>query len=116
MQNPRILVVAILAVCSLALFANDGNASSTASPSASDQANLKSALNMLDQGRQVFRFATFDDQTFWGDALRLHEAIAGAKFGGVGPGLSPKAALALGLKVDVDALPAALVEQLHREK
>ena len=37
--------------------------------------------------------------------LSLHKAIEGAKFGGVGPGLGPREALALGLKVDVDALP-----------
>jgi hypothetical protein len=36
--------------------------------------------------------------------------------GGVGPGLSPKAALAAGLKVDVDALPAALVARLEPGK
>jgi hypothetical protein len=39
----------------------------------------------------------------------LHEATAGSKNGGVGNGLSPRAALALGLKVDADALPADLV-------
>ena len=39
-------------------------------------------------------------------ALRLHQAIAGAKNGGVGPGVSPKTALALGLKVDATAIPA----------
>jgi len=67
---------------------------------------------MVDQGRRVFRYDTFDDQTFWGDALHLHHAIEGAKFGGVGAGVSPKVALEVGLKVDVDALPAALIDQL----
>jgi hypothetical protein len=71
---------------------------------------------MIKDGRAVFRFETFDDQTFWGDALRLHQAIEGAKFGGVGPGLSPRTALAIGLKVDVDALPASLIEQLRQGK
>jgi hypothetical protein len=71
---------------------------------------------MMKEGQQVFRFDTFDDQTFWGDALRLHQAIEGTKFGGVGPGLSPKAALGVGLKVDVDALPASLIEQLKQGK
>lgn len=71
---------------------------------------------MMKEGQQIFRFETFDDQTFWGDALRLHQAIEGAKFGGVGPGLSPKAALGVGLKVDVDALPASLIEQLKQGK
>ena len=45
--------------------------------------------------------------------LRLHEAIEGAGLGGVGPGVGPKAALALGLKVDVDALPRPLLNQVR---
>jgi hypothetical protein len=69
---------------------------------------------MVSQGRQTFRFDTFGDEAFWGDMLRLHEAIEGAQFGGVGPGLSPSAALALGLKVDVDALPRSLVNRLKQ--
>jgi len=62
----------------------------------------------LEEGRDTFRFDTFGDQVFWGDTLRLHEAIAGDGAGGVGPGLSPRAALGLGLKVDVDALPQSV--------
>ena len=58
------------------------------------------ALRMIQEGRQTFRHDTFGDETFWGDSLKLHQAIAGAKLGGVGPGLSPKAALAAGLKLD----------------
>jgi hypothetical protein len=58
-----------------------------------------------DEGRQIFRFDTFGDEDFWGGTLQLHKAIEGARFGGVGPGISPRTALALGLKVDVDALP-----------
>ena len=44
--------------------------------------------------------------------MKLHEAIAGEKQGGVGPGISPKQALQLGLKVDQGAIPAALLEVL----
>src|SRR5207248_6036837 len=47
---------------------------------------------------------------------RLHQAIAGEKGGGVGPGISPKTALSLGLKVDMDALPADLVAQIKAGK
>jgi len=61
---------------------------------------------MIDEGRQTFRYDTFGDEDFWGGTLRLHEAIEGAANGGVGPGVSPKTALAVGLKVDVDAVPA----------
>ncbi len=69
---------------------------------------------MISEGRQTFRFDTFGDEAFWGDMLQLHRAIEGTQFGGVGPGLSPSAALTLGLKVDVDALPGGLVRQLKQ--
>jgi len=70
------------------------------------------AHEMLKEGRHTFRFATFGDQDFWGATLNLHKAIEGAGLGGVGPGVSPRTALAVGLKVDVDALPASVVTAL----
>lgn len=69
---------------------------------------------VLAQGRDTFRFDTFGDEVFWGDTLKLHLAIEGSGFGGVGPGLSPKAALAAGLKVDIDALPQNVIQALQR--
>src|SRR5512132_1794939 len=57
------------------------------------------AQKMIEEGRQIFRFDTFGSEAFWGDALQLHKAIAGEK-NGVGPGVSPKMALSVGLKVD----------------
>lgn len=74
------------------------------------------AQTMLDEGRKIFRYDTFGSEAFWGDALHLHAAIAGEKNGGVGPGVSPKTALAVGLKVDADALPNALKQQLAAGK
>src|SRR5262245_18868177 len=50
----------------------------------------------LAEGRRVFRHETFGDERFWGDELQLHLAIAGSKYGGVGPGVTPKQALAAG--------------------
>jgi hypothetical protein len=70
------------------------------------------ALETLVEGRRIFRFATFGDEAFWGDTLRLHKAIAGSANGGVGPGLSPEQALALGLKIDLKALPPQLQTDL----
>ena len=70
------------------------------------------ALTKVTSGRRVFRYDTFGDEAFWGDTLKLHQAIAGANLGGVGPGVSPATALAVGLKVDVDALPYSLRQQL----
>jgi hypothetical protein len=69
---------------------------------------------MIQEGRRTFRFDTFGDEAFWGDTLQLHQAIEGKRFGGVGPGVSPRTALAVGLKVDLDALPSELVKQLRR--
>ena len=74
------------------------------------------ARTMLDEGRRIFRYDTFGSEAFWGDALQLHKAVAGEKNGGVGPGVSPKTALSVGLKVDADALPAALKKQLAAGK
>jgi hypothetical protein len=74
------------------------------------------AQKMIEEGRQIFRFDTFGSEAFWGDALQLHRAIAGEKNGGVGPGMSPKTALSVGLKVDADALPKELVAQIKAGK
>ena len=67
------------------------------------------ANTLITEGRKIFRFDTFGSEDFWGGKLRLHEAIAGTANGGVGLGLSPKNALATGLKVDAEMLPASLV-------
>jgi hypothetical protein len=72
----------------------------------------RDALRMIREGRQTFRHDTFGDEAFWGDALQLHRAIVGQKLGGVGPGLSPKAALEVGLKVDMEAIPPDLAQKI----
>jgi hypothetical protein len=89
-----------------------GQAASNKATSEFDAVIARNSSRMIGQGRQIFRFDTFGDEKFWGDTLKLHQAIAGEKHGGVGPGVSAKTALAVGLKVDVDALPAALVGQI----
>lgn len=76
----------------------------------------KNILTTLRQGQYTFRYDTFGDEDFWGNTLQLHKAIEGEKLGGVGPGVSPKAALAVGLKVDSEALPNQLVELLKQGK
>ena len=67
-------------------------------------------------GRTIFRHDTFGDQAWWGDTLQLHKAIEGSKLGGLGPGISPKTALALGLKVDAAALPKKVVAAIKAGK
>lgn len=71
------------------------------------------ASRMIDEGRKTFRFDTFGDEAFWGDTVHLHQAIEGAALGGVGPGVSPATALAVGLKVDSDALPPSVIQALQ---
>jgi hypothetical protein len=70
------------------------------------------AKTLLKEGKQIFRYDTFGSEDFWGGKLRLHEAIAGAVNGGVGPGVTARQALQLGLKVDLGALPKILVEAI----
>lgn len=64
-------------------------------------------------GKQIFRFDSFGDEDFWSGLLHLDKAIAGSANGGFGTGVSPKTALAVGLKVDADALPADLVSAIN---
>ena len=61
-------------------------------------------LSATNDGQEIFRFDTFGDEQLWTDVLRMHEVI---------PTVDPATALAVGLKVDVEALPPALVEALR---
>jgi mono/diheme cytochrome c family protein len=54
------------------------------------------------EGKQIFRFDTFGDEAEWTDTLRMHEVISAA--------VDPVTALSVGLKVDAEALPAAVVK------
>ncbi len=57
------------------------------------------------EGKAIFRFETFGDESFWTDTLRMHEVIEAA--------VDPTTALSVGLKVDADALPAAVVQGIQ---
>src|SRR5207248_1598009 len=82
----------------------------TATPESKRAINAH-AEQMLNDGRDIFRFDTFGSESFW-VKTRLHDAIAGEKNGGVGPGLTPNDALKLGLKVDLQKAPKALLPLL----
>ena len=76
----------------------------------------QTAINARDQfveGRNTFRFDTFGSEAFWGGALKLHHAIEGAALGGVGAGVSPAAAIGVGVKVDIDALRGGIREAIE---
>ena len=81
-----------------------------------DAAAAEQARRYLEEGRETFRFDTFGSEDFWGGKLKLHEAIAGEKLGGKGPGLSPAKALELGLKVDVNAIPEDVARRSTRAR
>jgi hypothetical protein len=110
----RFVLMTIVFVCIAAVTGTVANAAPKKGKGG--DAIQNNALRMLEEGKHTFRFDTFGDEAFWGDTLKLHQAIAGSKLGGVGDGVSPKTALAVGLKVDVDALPKDLVKNLKAGK
>jgi cytochrome c5 len=83
-------------------------------PPASTALKRESAL--FRQGRDIFRNDTFGDERFWAGTLQLQKALEGAKLGGVGPGVSPKTALAVGLKVDANRIPRAVAKAIKAGK
>ncbi len=80
---------------------------------AQEDSTARNERQSIRDGRQTFRFDTFGDEAFWGDTLKLHQAIKGSGLGGVGPGVSPATALAVRLKVDAEALPRELVRDVR---
>ncbi|NEM97732.1 hypothetical protein [Pontibacter burrus] len=65
--------------------------------------------SLVEEGKHIFRYDSFGSEEFWSGLLHIDKAIAGAKNGGFGPGVSPATALAVGLKVDAEVLPSAVV-------
>jgi hypothetical protein len=120
--NTRVLVPAltltllalILGLTALMIYNAQSVQSHERLPSNFDQVIRDNGREMILEGKEIFRFDTFGDEEFWGDTLKLHQAIKGERFGGEGPGVSPQTALAVGLKVDVDALPQKLRKSLEK--
>jgi hypothetical protein len=75
-------------------------------PVAADNKKIADDRNEKDKraGQAIFRFDTFGDEQLWTDVLRMHEVIAT---------VPPATALAVGLKVDVEALPRAVKAALR---
>src|SRR4051812_23220198 len=63
--------------------------------------NKTAADKTFDEGQKIFRFDTFGDETFWTGKLRMNEAVAT---------VDPLTALSVGLKVDAEKLPPAVVQ------
>jgi mono/diheme cytochrome c family protein len=60
----------------------------------------------VENGREIFRFDTFGDEQFWTDTLHLEQVVQKA--------VDPTTALSVGLKVDMDALPPAVVQGIQQ--
>jgi mono/diheme cytochrome c family protein len=107
-----------LAVAVVVLFVGGVLVNGTVSALSAKQASRRStgAGFLIRRGRHIFRYDTFGDQAFWGGALQLHKAIEGRKLGGVGPGVSPKTALAVGLKVDAAKIPSRVAAAIKAGK
>jgi cytochrome c5 len=60
---------------------------------------------LVTQGKDIFRFDTYGNETFWTDTLRIHDVITSA--------VDPTTALSVGLKVDAEALPAEVVQGIQ---
>ena len=86
------LVVAGVSAC------GGGSNNNDATPM--DAASIASSQHSVAEGRNTFRFDTFGDETKWTDALRMNEVVST---------VDPTTALAVGLKVDSQALPRAVV-------
>ena len=97
----RSSTLALALAVALAACTRDGAVPPVA-PSSDDALAAKGGQSpaTLAEGKSIFRFDTFGDETFWTDTLRMHEVIR--------TGVSPATALAVGLKVDADALPPAV--------
>lgn len=89
-----LLALLLLALAPLALAGERQGAAVPGDPIAAN------AGRMVDEGRQTFRYDTFGDQVFWSRILGIHEALKT---------VSPHTALAVGLKVDSDALPPGIL-------
>lgn len=125
MKNPAPSLIALCAISFVALpimqcespkKAKRAEKDESGSPNAWNLSISENANEMLEKGKAVFRFETFNDETFWTDKLQLHRAIADKGAGGVGEGLTPKAALDAGLKVDLDVLPNFMRKQIKEGK
>jgi hypothetical protein len=68
------------------------------------RAEARGAEAQTSEGQGIFRFDTFGDEQLWTDVLRMHEVI---------PAIDPATALEVGLKVDAEALPPAIIDALR---
>jgi hypothetical protein len=115
MKNKLLLIIlsGVILQCSTPKKSERQAKDESGNPNAWNTSITENATDMLEKGKAVFRFETFGDEAFWTDKLQLHRAIADEGAGGIGKGLTPKAALAAGLKVDPRCV-ARIREERHQ--
>jgi hypothetical protein len=97
------LIGAASLICTLAIAFVIADSAALSEPRL-NAAELADDHRLRDLGRAIFRFDTFGDEQLWTDVLRMHEVVAT---------VDPATALAVGLKVDVDALPVGVIAALR---
>ena len=97
--SARLLLITGTVGAAVALATACGGDSDNNTEAGPDQAAL------VAQGKDIFRFDTFGDETQWTDTLRMHEVIRTA--------VDPTMAISVGLKVDAEALPPAVVQGIQ---
>jgi mono/diheme cytochrome c family protein len=93
----RLISAATFIYVLVTAFVLSGSAALTQQGDASEEAKRR-------EGQEIFRFDTFGDEQLWTDVLRMHEVL---------PSVDPATALAVGLKVDVEALPQSVIDALR---
>lgn len=112
MQYKRhaIVILAMAVVITLVQCSKSFNSTNEENGVMAQKSAVDKTKSLIAQGKQIFRFDDFGDTAFWSGVLHIDKAILGSNHGGFGPGVSPAAALGVGLKVDVDALPPQVIE------
>ena len=100
-SSPALTTVAI-GVVAMSLSACGGGSGSDHSTDAKEAARQAA---LVAEGKHIFRFDTFGDEAQWSDTLKMHEVIGAA--------VDPTTALSVGLKVDAEALPPAVVQGIQ---
>ena len=96
-----LLSLTILAMSSCYFNKKDQNNNTRLSNEVTMQASLE------EEGKKIFRYDTFGDETLWTDKLKMHEIISTS--------IDPKTALSVGLKVDSEALPPEMIKGIQEE-
>ncbi len=80
----------------------------SAGPADSTKNEFVHPVGKAADGKDVFRFETFGNEGFWTGVLQLPQGIAAAK-------LTPLQAIAAGLSVDIESVPAAMAKVIAAE-